>query len=71
MLLLRFRLPDPAGIEGLERNDDGVSGCAVIGRGSGSLLERLESHSSTYALDEGTVIAEAVDVRGRSDLILK
>jgi len=71
MLLLRFRLPDWAGIEGLERNDDGVSGCAGIDRYVPSLLGKLESHSLTYASDEGTVIAESVDVGGRSDLILK
>lgn len=31
----------------------------------GSSSEKLESHCSTYAPDEGTVIAEAVDVWGK------
>ena len=65
MLLLRFRLPNWAGIEGLERNDDDVSSCAGIDRYVPSLLEKLESHYSTCASDEGTVIAESVDVEGK------
>ena len=65
MLLLRFRFLNWAGIEGLERNDDDVSSCAGIDRYVPSLLEKLENHSSTCASDEGTVIAESVNVEGK------
>lgn len=44
MLLLRFRLTNKAGVNGLERNDNGVSGWAGIKGGSGGSLEKVSIH---------------------------
>jgi hypothetical protein len=69
MLLLRFRLPDQAEIDGLERNDDGVSGWAGIKGESGGSLEHVSSHFFIETSDVCAVITEAVDMWCRSDVV--
>lgn len=69
MLLLRFRLPDQVEIDGLESNDDGVSGWAGIKGELGDLLEHVSSHFLIETSDVCAVITEAVDMWCRSDVV--
>lgn len=62
MFIFRFRLTDKIGFDGLEGNDDGVSGCAGIKGESGNSLEKVSSHFSTKTSDICAVMTEVVDM---------